>query len=177
MSALDTFLQFLIWVLSLLGVDMLGCVAVEGAPLYPTGLEGIHSGCLNQALLYGGGLSWSSDLNRQVQCGPARSWCVSSGQLFPPTGQTWELGLSAFCWEQVLLISACYQFLQGGRMCCDFPKAMSGLHYPHTGWISSVLKPHSHQAQVKISLHLLGHQFCPGGVQSSPKLHWSIFSE
>jgi hypothetical protein len=32
---------------SLLGVDLLVCEAVEGAPLYPVCLGNIHSGCLS----------------------------------------------------------------------------------------------------------------------------------
>jgi hypothetical protein len=43
MSALEISLQFLIQLLSLLGVDMLGCVTFEGTHLYPAGFGGIKT--------------------------------------------------------------------------------------------------------------------------------------
>jgi hypothetical protein len=53
---------------------------------------------------------------------------VSSGQLLLPTGLVWELELSflveCFSLGQ-LLVSAPYQFLQGGQM-CYFPQAAAG---------------------------------------------------
>jgi hypothetical protein len=52
-SALGTSLQLLIRVLFLLKVDMLCCVAINGAPLYWTSLRGIYSGCLSPGSSWG----------------------------------------------------------------------------------------------------------------------------
>jgi hypothetical protein len=47
--------------LALLQVDILGCVAMDGASIYQTSLgEGIHLGCLNPGSTWGDGLSGSA---------------------------------------------------------------------------------------------------------------------
>jgi hypothetical protein len=54
MSILGVSFQFLIWMLSLFRVDMLGYVAIDGAPLYWTDFGVIYSGCLSPRPSLGG---------------------------------------------------------------------------------------------------------------------------
>jgi hypothetical protein len=52
------------------------------------------------------------------------------------------------------------------------------------GWVTPPLHrlnqpsspPHPHKEKVKFSLHLLGHQLCPGGMQFAYKLRWTVIS-
>jgi hypothetical protein len=115
MSALGTSLWFLIQVLFLLTdafsmslpfprIDMLDSVEIDGAPLYWTGLGGIHSGCLRQTLLVGEGEeSRTACFFRQVEC---------------------------FSLER-LLVSVGFQFFQDGQMCCVFLRLHLGHPTPH----------------------------------------------
>jgi hypothetical protein len=95
-----------------------------------------------------------------LQSSLVRNWYVS---LPAPSSHRASLELS-FLVDHFslgrLLVSAHYQFLQDGQI-CHFPQAAAG-------------PPHSHQARVKFSFHLLGHLLCPGGVQFVHKLSWTM---
>jgi hypothetical protein len=75
----------------------------------------------------------------------------------------------------MLLISAHYQFLQGGWMCCYFPRTVAWPSLPYTGWVRSTLC--LHQKEVKFSLLLLGHHICPGGVHCSHKFSNNLVAD
>jgi hypothetical protein len=76
MTALGPSLQLLIWVLSVLRVHMLRCVAINGVPLYQPGFGEFSSGNLIPNSSPGGACLSKWILWRD----PTRSWFVSSSQ-------------------------------------------------------------------------------------------------
>jgi hypothetical protein len=114
-NALGASLWFLIQVLSLLAgafsgslplhrIYMLGWVAISGATLYQTRLGVGSTQMFKSKLLFWGGETESACLSMWVLwSGPARSWCVSSGQPLLPTSNPWSWSWAywwkAFLWE------------------------------------------------------------------------------
>jgi hypothetical protein len=104
-------LQFLICVLSLLGVDMLGCTVVKGAHLYMTDLGRIHLWCLIPGSSLESGMSECADLNRLIQTGPRMNWCKQWSAPFTHRANL-VAGIECFFLRK-LLVSVSYQFVHG----------------------------------------------------------------
>jgi hypothetical protein len=119
-------------------------------------------------------LAWVSRFSKVVLWG-ADVWAVASPSCLrgKPGSRNWAFLVEHFSLER-LLVSYHYQFLQGGQM-CYFLQTVAGSPHSHTGWSTQNSASAPNQAQQEYSLWFLGHQLCPGGLQSAHKLHCTMW--